>query len=300
MNERVSAYIPCFNNARTISLAVEGIRNQTRKVDELFVVDDGSTDNSVEVVEGLGVRVVRLGANRGRGAVRARAMEEAQNELVLCCDATNRLAPNFLEQAVGWFSEEGTCGVVGRLFDRNPKSAVDRWRARHLFKQNISHRLRRQCLLSTYGAVLRKSSVLRVGNYDANLRHGEDYELGLRLSKDGDIVFDPKLEIEPVTSNTLIQVMERYSRWNRAGIKAYTLNNLLESHIVAWKILIPDDVKQGDWASACISVLVPYFSFAYADKKSMSLSVNEVIRGRLPTEKTKPLSDKGGSGSITH
>src|SRR5271154_3445076 len=109
----VSAYIPCYNNAGTIGLTIQGIQNQTHPVDELFVVDDGSTDNSVDVAEDLGVRVIRMGKNKGRGAVRAQAMEAARNEFVLCCDATNRLSANFLETALKWFSSEQVVGVYG-------------------------------------------------------------------------------------------------------------------------------------------------------------------------------------------
>jgi glycosyltransferase involved in cell wall biosynthesis len=274
MNDRVTAYIPCFNNARSIVMTIEGIQKQTKAVDELFVVDDGSTDDSVAVVESLGIRVIRMGANKGRGAARASAMLAAKNEIVMCCDATNRLATNFLEAALRWFSDNQIQAVYGRLFDRNPKTAVDRWRARHLFHQDAPQLTRHRTNLSTYAAVMRKSGVIKAGNYNSSLRHGEDFELGGRLAKVGDIVFDPNLEIEPVISNTLFQVMERYSRWNRAWVKTYTLNNFIDSHVAAWKILIPDDIRKGDWMAALISAASPYFSLAYADKKTLSFSLN--------------------------
>src|ERR1700734_2369279 len=162
----VSAYIPCYNNAGTVGLTIQGIQNQTHSVDELFVVDDGSTDHSAEVVEGLGVRVIRMGKNKGRGAVRAQAMEAARNELVLCCDATNRLAPNFVETALTWFSSEQVVGVNGRWYDRHVRTAIDRWRARHLFQQDLPMVVKRRSSFSTHGAMLRKSAVLQVGNYN--------------------------------------------------------------------------------------------------------------------------------------
>jgi len=267
-----SAYIPCYNNAATISLAIEGIQNQTYPADELFVVDDGSTDNSAAVVEGLGVRVIRLGKNQGRGAARARAMEEARHEFVLCCDATNRLSKNFLEDALKWFSDEKVVAVFGRWFDPNTRNVIDRWRARHLFQQEMPRRVQRPCDLATYGTVLRKSVVMRAGNYDPHLRHGEDFDLGLRLIPLGDTVFDPSIEIEPVLHNTLFQVMERYTRWNRASIHQYTLRDFIDSHIAAWKILIPRDLEKRDWAAALITATLPYFSLAYADSKTMKPS----------------------------
>jgi glycosyltransferase involved in cell wall biosynthesis len=267
----VSAYIPCYNNAKTVGLTIQGIQNQTHPVDELFVIDDGSTDNSADVVEGLGVRVIRMGKNKGRGAVRAQAMEAARNEFVLCCDATNRLSANFLETAIKWFSSELVVGVSGRWCDRHTRNAIDRWRARHLFQQDLPQKVKHRSDFATYGAMVRKSTVLRAGNYNCLLRHGEDFDLGTRLLAMGDVVCDPALEVEPVAHNTLFQVMERFARWNRASIKNYTLNDFIESHVLAWKILIPRDLEKQDWPAALISATLPYFSVAYADKKSVKL-----------------------------
>lgn len=282
----VSAYIPCYNNAQTVGLTIQSIQNQTCPVDELFVVDDGSIDNSVAVIESLGVRVIRLEKNQGRGAVRAQAMEAARNEWVLCCDATNRLSANFAEIAIKWFSSEQVVGVYGRWYDRNVQTPIDRWRARHLFQQEIPQKITHHRPLSTYGAMVRKSAVLRAGNYNRLLRHGEDFDLGIRLLAMGDVVSDPALEVEPVAHNTLFQVMERFTRWNRASIQNYTLSHFIESHVVAWKILIPRDLQKGDWPAALISAMLPYFSVAYADKRAFTFSAK-------PTpEKDPPLQAK--------
>jgi len=282
----VSAYIPCYNNAKTIELAIQGIQNQTRPANELFVVDDGSTDNSVEIVEGLGVRVVRMGKNQGRGAVRAQAMEAARNEFVLCCDATNQLAANFMENALKWFASDDVLAVYGRWFDRHARTVVDRWRARHLFLQEIPQTICHGYDLSTHGAIMRKSAALRVGNYNRLLRHGEDFDLGVRLHTIGDVIYDPNLEVAPVAHNTLFQVMERFTRWNRAAIKNYTLTNFVESHVVAWRILIPRDIEKQDWLAALISATVPYFAIAYADKRSFEFSANSRTK-EVPTLRTR-------------
>ena len=94
--ESVSAYIPCYNNIDTIAEAINSIKRQTIAVGELFVIDDGSTDGSAEAVESMGVRVIRNERNLGRGTVRARAMQEARNELVVSCDAGAVLDPDFI------------------------------------------------------------------------------------------------------------------------------------------------------------------------------------------------------------
>ena len=111
--ELISAYIPCYNNIDTIAEAVNSIRRQKVAVDELFVIDDGSTDGSAEAVESMGIRVIRNEKNLGRGAVRNRAMVEAKNELVLCCDATNTLPPDFVSRLLPWFKDPKVAAVCG-------------------------------------------------------------------------------------------------------------------------------------------------------------------------------------------
>jgi hypothetical protein len=126
--------------------------------------------------------------------------------------------------------------------------------------------------------MLRKSAVLQVGNYDRLLRHGEDFDLGNRLARLGDLIFDPALEVEPVAHNTFSQVMERYTRWNRSAARIYTLSTFIESHVVAWKILIPRDLEKRDWRAALISATMPYFAAAYADKRSFTFSAKQTLK----------------------
>src|SRR5688572_12982301 len=109
----VSAYIPCYNSAEHLSETVESIRSQSLPIEQIFVVDDACTDDSVKLAESFGIRVIVLPKHSGRGAVRAKAMEEADNEFVLCCDSSKRLEPGFLERALSWFDSEKVAAVFG-------------------------------------------------------------------------------------------------------------------------------------------------------------------------------------------
>src|SRR5450432_4056145 len=148
----VSAYVPCYNNATTIRVAVESLKAQTVKPEEIFVVDDGSSDDSLRAVEAMGVRVIRHEGNLGRGAVRARAMNEASHEYVLCCDASNALHPDFTKNALLWFEDPTVAAVFGGITQRAAGSAVERWRGRHLFKLDHPAKILHRKKLATYGA----------------------------------------------------------------------------------------------------------------------------------------------------
>ncbi len=68
MPERVAIVIPCYNHARYVGEALESVLAQTRKVDRILVIDDGSKDDSVAVLRRFESRGVEVGARENRGA----------------------------------------------------------------------------------------------------------------------------------------------------------------------------------------------------------------------------------------
>jgi len=262
---KVSAYIPCFNNRETLPEVIASVRAQTTPVDELFVVDDGSTDDTAARVEALGVQMLRQPGNLGRGAARARAMQQARGEFVLCVDATNVLSPAFAESALRWMEDSKVAAVFGRIVEGRNRTAVERWRGRHLFKNDVTFEVNRQAVLITYGTLVRRSAVAAVGGYDPTLRHTEDAELGERLLKAGhDVIFDPQLEIRSIARNSVAQVLERYWRWTVGKEGRTTLRGYLSGVSYATKVMAREDLKHGDWAAAGISLLSPHYALLRA------------------------------------
>ncbi len=260
----VSAYIPCYNNAKSLEKAIGGIQAQSIPVDDFFIVDDGSTDASRKIAADLHIRVIEMKTNQGRGAVRARAMQEARHDLVLCCDATNRLREDFLHLALFTLEDAQTAAVCGRLVDTNVSGVVGRWRARHLFRQAENPGPIHPKTLITWGTLMRKSAVLSVGNFNPTLRFGEDYELGMRMKKAGYQTFqDPALIVITQVRNTLAETMERYLRWNYDGPPRHLLRDFLQAQVVALKILLPRDFQASDPLAVLITLLMPYYRIFY-------------------------------------
>jgi glycosyltransferase involved in cell wall biosynthesis len=259
---KVSAYIPCYNNSTTLRSTISSVLSQTIPVAEFFVLDDGSEDSSRQVAERMGVRVVHNEKNVGRGAVRARALEIATHDLVLSCDATNALPANFLEMAASWMGSDSVAAVFGRMVQEPGGSVLDRWRGRHLFKSNAECPLNRRASLATGGVLMRRSSVLEVGNYDKKLRHSEDAELGERLLARGfEIVCDPDLKIVAKSRNGLGQLMERYWRWNVGKEERISWRGYLKQIVYSVKVMAAEDAKERDLPSVPISLLTPHYQF---------------------------------------
>lgn len=99
MTRPVSVIVPVHDGERYLAEALESVFGQTVAPREVVVVDDASTDRSVEIAQGFGdlVRVVSSGA-RHPDRTRAIGVEAATHELVAFCDADDRWAPTKLER----------------------------------------------------------------------------------------------------------------------------------------------------------------------------------------------------------
>jgi len=260
---KVSAYIPCFNNRATLPDALASLRAQGSVIDEILVIDDGSTDGSADLAAAEpGVRVIRHERNLGRGAARATAMAKARHELVLSCDATGTLGADFVRRALPWFADPRIAAVSGRATPPPARNAVERWRERWLFRLDQTQEVRHGAPLATHGAMVRASAVREVGGYTPHLRHSEDAELGRRLAQAGfDLVHDPQLHSTSLAQNTLTQVLERYWRWNVGEHERTSWRDYLRQTWYSLKVMALRDLRAGDPAAAVISLFSPHYQF---------------------------------------
>jgi glycosyltransferase involved in cell wall biosynthesis len=258
----ISAYVPCYNNEDTIVRAVEAIRRQTIPVQEVIVVDDGSTDGSAAAARSAGARVAHLGRNSGRGPANARGILEAHADLVVCCGATNVLEPDFVERALPWFDEPLVAAVYARVDDPRPEGVVRRWRARHLFRTGSQAVVEHHASLITTGSILRRTAVLKVGNFNTSMRQVEDAELGDRLIAAGyDIVSDPRLRVISVAQNTVSQVLERYWRWGVGIDESLSLTWYRKQIAYSVKVMVRQDLAEGDVLAVPLSLFSPHYQF---------------------------------------
>lgn len=84
--EKVSVIIPAFNEAATVSSVIKVVSTY-ELVNEIIVVDDGSTDSTALLASGCGVHVIRLPENKGKGNALATGVKAASNNVVLFLDA---------------------------------------------------------------------------------------------------------------------------------------------------------------------------------------------------------------------
>jgi GT2 family glycosyltransferase len=258
-----SAYVLCCNNAHDVRRAVESVLAQRPAPTSVLVVDDGSTDESVASLHGLPVVIHRIARNAGRGFARAAATGLLDAcEFILCCDATNALPPDFASGSLSWFADPVIGAVFGKIRIAEPRNAADRWRSRHVFQDRINGVNPAADTLFTGGTMVRRSAVMRVGNFDPRLRQGEDAELGRRLRAAGHrIVSDGRLLVHSHGKRSLAATLERYWRWNTSPDDSPSIRAYLRHINYSLRVLAAQDVADRDWMRIPISVLCPHYCF---------------------------------------
>ncbi|MEP7064300.1 MAG: glycosyltransferase family A protein [Betaproteobacteria bacterium] len=109
---RVSAVMPVYNGDRYLAEALDSIDAQTRPVDEIVVVDDGSTDGSAAIVAGYPkVRYLHQ-PNAGCAAARNRGVAAANGDAIAFIDQDDRWLPGHLARMVGVLEREPQLGFV--------------------------------------------------------------------------------------------------------------------------------------------------------------------------------------------
>ncbi len=108
-----SVVIPTYNRARYVAEAVQSVLDQTQPGVEVIVVDDGSQDNTADVLRQFGDRISYIQQeNRGMAAARNRGIDEARGEYVGLLDSDDLWQPALLERVKEVFDEHPEAGAV--------------------------------------------------------------------------------------------------------------------------------------------------------------------------------------------
>ena len=114
--KKVSVIIPCYNHGQFIEEAINSVVNQTYENIEIICIDDGSSDNSIEIIQNIlkSTPNIKLIKQENQGVVKARntAISASNGDYILPLDADDKIAPTYIEKAVDILDKFPEIGIV--------------------------------------------------------------------------------------------------------------------------------------------------------------------------------------------
>lgn len=183
----ISVIIPCYNYGKYLSYAVESALGQTGNDfgTEIIIVDDGSTDNTAEIVRDFGSPVHYVYQdNQGLSAARNTGIENASGDFIIFLDADDVLGPNVINAHLKNFSsnQEQDLSICHCYCVNKDTGANLFWPLKathhdlHLCHSNIA---------PVHAFMMRRETINEVGFFDTERKACEDYNYWLRCARLG-------------------------------------------------------------------------------------------------------------------
>ena len=178
--------VTCYNQGHFLPESIGSILSQTRRPDEILLVDDGSTDNTRDEVRRFSeVSYIRQD-NSGLAAARNTGLRQSRGDLLVFLDADDRLLPQALEAGLDDFAAHPECAFVFGAFrriDAAGRLLEDRAAMRLLGEDAYLGLLRNNPICMHATAMFRRRALESVGGYDTSLPACEDYDLYLKIAR---------------------------------------------------------------------------------------------------------------------
>jgi glycosyltransferase involved in cell wall biosynthesis len=209
---RVSVVIPTYNCARFLRQALKSVLSQTYTSYEIIVVDDGSTDDTRDVVAEFGDRLRYLyQPNGGLSSARNLALMNARGEFIAYLDADDAWYPEKLDRQVSFLDAHKECGLVHSdvtIVDDSGSVIYERFNEetrRRVPEGYCTVDLLQRCHIFVPTVLERRCYIEQVGYFDTRLKTVQDHLRWIMLSSSGSAIgYIPEpLAIYRRTANSL-------------------------------------------------------------------------------------------------
>ena len=188
VSNKVTVIVPCYNQASFLSETLDSVLSQSYEDWECIIVNDGSTDTTLDIAEAYVLRDTRFKCisqkNQGVCVARNLALTNACGEYILFLDGDDLISTNFLEFSVSFLRDDLKIKVISpkiRLFGLYNKDYI-------LPKFKIELLLARNIFIMT--SLCRHIDVLKTGGFDQKFNKGlEDWDFWISLLSEGGKVY---------------------------------------------------------------------------------------------------------------
>jgi glycosyltransferase involved in cell wall biosynthesis len=183
---RVTVLMTVYNCEAFIRPSIKSVLQQTYRNFELLIIDDGSTDGTMEIVKKFKderIRILKNPTNRGVAYSRKKALLSSKGEFVAILDADDISLPDRLRRQVEYLDGNPSVALIGAsnyVID-DDGNIIDRWVAPKTMNIIRWKLLFGNCFCHST-VMFRRLPAISVGGYDDSVFAGEDYDLYVRLA----------------------------------------------------------------------------------------------------------------------
>lgn len=230
----ISVIIPLFNKGAIIKRTIQSVLSQSFTNYELIIVNDGSTDDSAEVVKGIkDDRIIYFEQeNGGPSKARNKGVENSHGEWFLFLDADDELTEGALEHMWEMTISHSKATIIdGSFIVRNGKTEKPTIFSNKYIRNNYKSFFYKKIKPSSGHSLFKKELIKRYP-YNPSIRRYEDFELIMRLLNEAEIV---------TTSKPILYVNSSFSN---ASMARKTINEDFVGHL--------DFVNKSFWEYMCL------------------------------------------------
>lgn len=193
---KISVIIPLYNKEAEIKDTILSVLAQSYQPLEIVVVDDGSTDNSADIVRSIESPLIKLitQPNRGECVARNRAMQEAQGEYMALIDADDTWEVDFLAEIASMINDFPNCGLYCTAFNiirhngifpsNSPK---ERGVVENFFRDSMT-----RYITTATSSVIPLTVISQVGGFPEGMRIGGDLYMWIKIAREYPVCFSPR------------------------------------------------------------------------------------------------------------
>ncbi|HEX3593507.1 MAG TPA: bifunctional polysaccharide deacetylase/glycosyltransferase family 2 protein, partial [Polyangiaceae bacterium] len=287
----VSIIVPAYNEGKVIGTTLRSLLATAYKNFEILVIDDGSTDDTAEVVEAMAaqhpaIRLIRQ-TNGGKSKAANHALTQARGDIVVAVDADTLVAPEAIPKMIAHFASPDVTAVCGNIAVGNVNGIFTAFQAiEYVTSQNFDRRAYSvlNCISVVPGALgaWRREAVIAAGGYSEETLT-EDADLTLAILRNGGrVVYEPEAHGMTEAPESLGALLKQRFRWtygtyqclwkHRSGFFKGTLGWVGLPNMVIFQVLFPLVSPIGDfimvlsiWRGDWQAFLAGYVAFLVMD-----------------------------------
>lgn len=221
----VSVIIPNYNYGHYISSSIESVLNQSYRNIELIFVDDGSTDDSVDIAKKYGSSIILIQQqNAGVSAARNHGLALAKGDFICFLDSDDSWEPEKIELQIRKFREDAVGVVYSSINICDERLVFTRfWAA--AYNGDVAHfyfkfPTRAIVLLGCSSAMIRRDVAIEVGNFDTSLNTSADWDYFRRIANVTrvDFVDKPLVNYRRHSTSMSVGSLEKYYQDNELAV----------------------------------------------------------------------------------